>query len=236
MEILIEADEIKEIVISIVAISLAFTLVFGGLESAWNYPEHFAIFMLIAMATVGSGFVLHEMAHKITAISYGGRSRFRMWGGGLLFMLIMSLFGVLFAAPGAVYIYAPHITKRQNGIISVAGPAANVLLAFLFLLASAINPIKIYFPFLEYGKGVNVWYFGAQINLLLAMFNMIPAFPLDGSKVFAWNKAIWLGLTICLLAIQALFFSPLFIISWAILLILFFILSMFLFGRRRAGD
>lgn len=231
MEILIEKEEIKEIIISVVAISFAFTIVFAGLESIWTYPEHFAMFMLIAMVTVGTGFVFHEMAHKIVAIFYGGQSGFRMWTSGLLFMLLMSLFGVLFAAPGAVYIYAPRITKRQNGIISAAGPITNVLLAFFFLMLSAANPLKIYFPFLEYGKGINVWYFGAQINLLLALFNMIPAFPLDGSKVFAWNKLMWFGLTMGILAMQAIVFSPIFIISWIILFVLFFILSKVVFRR-----
>ncbi len=231
MEILIEKQEIIEIAISVVAISFAFTVVFGGLESVWEYPAHFVMFMLIAMVTVGTGFVLHEMAHKIMAIHYGCQSGFRMWAGGLVFMLLMSLFGVLFAAPGAVYIYAPRITKRQNGIISMAGPITNILLAFFFLAISAANPLKIYFPFLKYGEGVNVWYFGAQINLLLALFNMIPVFPLDGSNIFSWSKVLWLGLTVCILAVQGIVFSPLFIISWVVLLILFFILSKFFFRR-----
>lgn len=231
MEILIERQEIKEIIISVIAISFAFTIVFAGLEGLQTYPEHFLMFMLIAMITVGTGFVLHEMAHKIIAISYGGQSAFRMWTGGLLFMLFMSFFGVLFAAPGAVYIYAPRITKRQNGIISLAGPLTNVLLAFVFLGLSAINPLRVYFPFLEHGTGINVWYFGAQINILLALFNLIPAFPLDGSKIFAWNKMVWAGLTVGILAVQGIIFSPLFIISWVILLIMFFLLSRFFFRR-----
>jgi len=229
VDITLEFDEIKEIGMSVVAISFAFTLVFAGLDSLWKYPNYFFLFMLISLLTVGAGFILHEFAHKITAIYYGGYSRFQMWTSGLVFMLFTSLFGVLFAAPGAVYIYAPKITKRQNGIISLAGPSTNLLLSLFFLGLSFTNPMKIYFPFLESANGVNVWYFGAQINLILALFNAIPAFPLDGSKIFAWNKLVWFGFTVLLLAIQAILFSPILVISWVIMFIFFFVLSRLFF-------
>ena len=34
----------------------------------------------------------------------------------------------------------------------------------------------------------------AQINAVLAGFNLVPIMPLDGAKVFAWNKAAYAGL------------------------------------------
>ncbi|TLZ55689.1 MAG: hypothetical protein E6K17_05280, partial [Methanobacteriota archaeon] len=36
-----------------------------------------------------------------------------------------------------------------------------------------------------------ILYFSAYINAFLGVFNMLPIPPLDGSKVFRWNVAIW---------------------------------------------
>ncbi|MFO7773178.1 MAG: DUF951 family protein [Dehalococcoidia bacterium] len=34
---------------------------------------------------------------------------------------------------------------------------------------------------------------GAYVNTWLALFNLIPFGPLDGAKIFRWNKGIWLA-------------------------------------------
>ncbi|MEM4359316.1 MAG: site-2 protease family protein [Candidatus Bilamarchaeaceae archaeon] len=203
MEILIEEDEIKEILISVIAISLALSIVFagglGGISGIFRHPAEFLLMVAISAITIGSGFVLHEMGHKMVAIYYGAYSKFKMWTQGLILMLIVSLFGMLFAAPGAVYIYAQRISKRENGIISLAGPIVNIALVMFFFSLAIANPIRIYISFLadfDFGEIVkngliNVWMFGAFINIILGLFNMLPAFPLDGSKVIKWSKLTW---------------------------------------------
>jgi Zn-dependent protease len=233
----IETDEAIQIVISVVAISFAFTIVFAGIGGLISYPGDFFVFMVLSLVTVGSGFILHEMAHKIVAIHYGARARFRMWVQGLVFMLITSLLGVLFAAPGAVYIYSNNIDRRQNGIISFIGPLVNVALVAFFLILSAVTPILLYFPFPTLtGNGpVNAWYFGAQLNLILALFNMIPAFPLDGSKVFHWSKAIWGVATLALLLVGVALLGWPIVIGWALLLVLALAFSQLLFGGYHEG-
>lgn len=74
---------------------------------------------------------------------------------------------------------------RDMALVSIAGPAANVLLAFIFgflfnlLYKTNFNPgpIAISDPL------ILMFYLGVKINLGLAIFNLLPIPPLDGSKV-----------------------------------------------------
>jgi Zn-dependent protease len=210
----------------------------------YSVPKEFFVFMMISMVTVGSGFVLHEMGHKLTAIYYGGYARFQMWVQGLLFMLMTSLFGILFAAPGAVYIYAPNITKRENGLISLSGPIVNFLIMLVFFAMSMLFPMRLggYFSFdltaLNEVMGIaqfEAWRFGAYINFILCMFNMLPVFPLDGSKIFGWSKLAWVGFLgmIFFIGVSIGLITIWFAMIWFFMLVVFSTISTLLFGRRR---
>lgn len=180
--------EMRDLLISWLTISVAFSLVLSR-----NFLNVFSFFEAfpIALAGVGTGFILHELAHKYVAIRYGARAEFRAWTIGLAFAIIIPLitFGnLLFAAPGAVYI-SGNVSRKQNGIISLAGPLTNILVGIVFLLLSVGA---------GYGFFYTLFSSVAMINLFLAAFNLIPIFPLDGSKVLAWNAVVW-----------AVFFVPL---------------------------
>lgn len=185
---MISIREAKNILISVLAISLAITIAtsnekLGVLTHFQTLPIKISFFAI----TIGIGFVLHELAHKFVAMKFGAFAEFKMWPQGLILSLITSVFGFVFVAPGAVYIYASQITKTQNGLISLAGPLTNLILAFVFL------GLEIFFPFkiaLSYTP-LSLWLFASKINIWLGIFNMIPIFPLDGSKIMDWNIFVW---------------------------------------------
>jgi Zn-dependent protease len=130
---------------------------------------------VLSLATVGVGFLLHELAHKIVAIRYGQVAEFRADYTMLALAIGAGLAGFLFAAPGAVY-HRGRITARENAFIALAGPLTNVALAFLFAPFIALS-----------GFLGEVGQLGFTINAALAAFNMIPFGPLDGKKVRQWS-------------------------------------------------
>lgn len=170
-------EETLHILASVVTIALAFTIVWT--QSLATAPQTF----LMVLITVGAGFILHELAHKYVALHYKAWAEYRAWTLGLaLAVLLAFTIGVVFAAPGAVFIYGPHLNRRQNGHIALAGAAANFVLALVFLGLAAANP-----ALHELGT------LGARVNIFLGLFNLVPFFPLDGQKVWAWSKPVWAG-------------------------------------------
>ncbi len=173
--------EVRDIIISMSVIALIFAYIFSG-RNLLN--PNFIVLIPITFIAVGLGFVLHEMAHKFVAIRYGFWAEYKLWAEGLILAVIVAVaIGFVFAAPGAVYIHGNHISREQNGKISLAGPATNIILAgFFFLLMqySVSSQIIMLLGLL-----------GFTVNSFLALFNLIPFSVLDGAKVFRWNPLIW---------------------------------------------
>src|SRR3989344_3697160 len=121
--------EIRDIVKAWLAISIAFAIILN--RNIFSLSFLYSLF--ISSLTVGLGFLLHELAHKLIAQRYHCFAEFRSFDFMLILALIMSFFGFVFAAPGAVMING-YVTKERNGKISVAGPITNLILALLFLI------------------------------------------------------------------------------------------------------
>ena len=85
--------EIRDLIKAWVAISIAFAMVMKGFANL-NFYQAF----VVAAITVGTGFLLHEMGHKIVAQRYGCFAEFRSFDKMLLLAILMSFFGFVLAA------------------------------------------------------------------------------------------------------------------------------------------
>jgi len=168
--------ELRDLLKAWLAISFAFAIILRhGIDLSF-----YQVFIISAV-TVGTGFLLHELGHKFVAQRYGCFAEFRSFDQMLILAIIMSFFGFILAAPGAVMINGP-VGKRRNGKISAAGPIVNIVLAFAFLSLLLVSPSGILKIISFYGFFINSW---------LALFNMIPVWNLDGAKVLRWNKKVF---------------------------------------------
>ncbi|KAF5090277.1 hypothetical protein DSECCO2_19430 [anaerobic digester metagenome] len=174
--------ERRDLLIAWLAISIAFTLIYvrGGVDFMG-----LVFFFVMSLVTVGVAFVLHELAHKFAAMRYGYWAEFQKDNQMLLVAVVMAaLVGVVFAAPGATYVYG-NATRTENGRISAAGPITNLLLCIPFAALMLFG-----------GGGLIalVGLVGLRINAMIATFNMLPISVLDGRKVLAWNPAVFVVL------------------------------------------
>jgi Zn-dependent protease len=192
----ISSLELRDLFLSLVALVIAFTVLIGGR----SLPGLEMI--LIISIGVGTGFLLHEMAHKFVALHFGYWAEYRANMMGLVLAIILAFAGFIFAAPGAVMISKPNLPMEfymqdhsgQEGLkrqmnrealwISLAGPMTNIVLVIFFfvmlMLSSSSNIIA---------RTAN---FALIINLTLAAFNLLPFGPLDGKKVYDSNRTVWL--------------------------------------------
>ena len=102
-------------------------------------------------------------------------------------LILLYSAGVLFggAKPVPVNFHALRKPYRDMALVAAAGPASNVVLACLFygLYHLLVDTLGVW----QAGTiGANVLIGSVFWNILLAMFNMLPIPPLDGSRIMAW--------------------------------------------------
>ncbi len=177
--------ELYDLLKSMLAIGLAFTIATSGFSIGLD----FLIILIISILTAGIGFLLHEIAHKLVAQYYNCVAYYKSDDRMLMFTIFLSFLGVVFAAPGAVMILS-RVSRKKNGMISLAGPATNFLLAGFFFLLYILIPQSPE-PALATGILSTIGLLGFSINALIGLFNMIPFGNFDGRKVLEWNKTAY---------------------------------------------
>lgn len=158
----------------------------------------------------------------------------------LIGAVMIFLFGIGYANPVPVNPAKLKHPRKDFALISLAGPLSNIILSFIFVFiyyiiisvaSAASNTVMLIASFFNYA---------AQVNIMLAVFNILPIPPLDGAKVFSavlpdkiyfkimkYDKYIMIGLLICLFL--GILDAPLSFISNALFKIISFIPSL-IFG------
>tara|TARA_Y100000310_G_scaffold345695_1_gene468423 strand:- start:7799 stop:8395 length:597 start_codon:yes stop_codon:yes gene_type:complete len=190
MEIKFSKIEIRDLAKAWIVISIAFAIVLSRAAFGLDFFLNF----ILAAITVGTGFLFHELGHKVVAQRYGCFAEFRADNQMLFLAVIISFLGVIFAAPGAVMI-AGRVSKKRNGLISIAGPVVNIVFAISFMIGTF---------FVTEGFVAKIFAFGFLINAWLALFNLIPFWILDGKKVWNWSKVAWSVATLVAVAFVVL--------------------------------
>jgi len=125
-----------------------------------------------ALLAVGlfASVLVHELAHTLVAQRAGGRVR----------EITLMLLG------GASQIERMPRRKGVEALVAAAGPATSLVLgAVLLAVRSAASPRAV-------DLHLGLFYLG-QINIALALFNLLPAFPMDGGRVLRSLLATRIG-------------------------------------------
>ena len=150
--------------------------------------------ILSALAVVFLTLPIHEFAHAFTAVKLGDNTP--RWMGrytvnpfahidylGALFII---LFGFGWAKPVSVNANNFRNPKRDMAITALAGPISNILVAFISLFICNLFLSVYYKASFEILFYLSFFFsYVAQINVYLAVFNLIPIPPFDGSRLLS---------------------------------------------------
>lgn len=137
--------------------------------------------ILYATAIAAPGVILHELAHKFTAISFGLEATFyaAYLFLGIAILLILIGFPLVFFVPGYVSIIG-NGTPLEYALIAFAGPLFN-LVVFGVSWYVVRNSRK----FKLSKNALYAWGVSKKINLFLFVFNLLPIPGFDGWSVYS---------------------------------------------------
>ncbi|MCW6160018.1 MAG: site-2 protease family protein [Candidatus Micrarchaeales archaeon] len=130
------------------------------------YSIFFGLFLFIFIVLLFAMVVLHELMHSITALRNGIKVK----------KIILLPLG------GASIIDLDEVKPEVSLRIALAGPLASILLGLFFGLLAVIAPPISLQPFIPLMLN-QLMQLLFLLNMLLGVFNLVPAFPLDGGRM-----------------------------------------------------
>ena len=146
-------------------ITFSLTTRFASEHPHWTTVEHYTVAIATSLLFFASIF-LHELAHSFVALAKG--------------IHVRSI--TLFAFGGVAQLGREPDRPLTEFQIAVAGPIASAVLAVGFWFVSHLAGDQF-----EHVAALGGWL--ASINLMLAVFNLVPGFPLDGGRIL--RAVLW---------------------------------------------
>lgn len=155
------------------------TTAFGSVHPDWSLWLQIATAVVAALLFFGS-VLAHEMAHSLMAVAQGLPVR----------SITLFLFG------GVSNIEREPPSPRAEFLIAIVGPLTSFVLGILFAVVSGVtmwpvgdameNPQQM---MAELGPLTTLLLWLGPINIILAVFNLVPGFPLDGGRIL--RSILW---------------------------------------------
>ncbi len=147
-----------------VLITMSLAMQFTQEHPQWTSVQHWAVGIATSLLFFAS-VVFHELSHSMVARIYKIR--------------VISI--TLFVFGGVARIGREPAKAIQEFNIAIAGPIASLF------LAAGFYSLTLFFPYAQMTGALAVWLW--QTNAALALFNLLPGFPLDGGRIF--RAVVW---------------------------------------------
>lgn len=183
--------ELKAAILSILVIAFAISFRKWGIGKEVDFG-YGLINLLGAILIVGVAFFGRTVLQKIVALGADYQAEYKMWSFGLLFALLLVFLTngrLWFLIPGGIIIhYMPGhrigwvrygLNYFGVGVISLAGPIANIILAMIFRTLFEVFKIQLF----------QTAFF---LNLIWAVWTILPIPPGDGSRMFFGSRLVYM--------------------------------------------
>jgi Zn-dependent protease len=152
------------------------------------------LFIIIGIIGFAFAIIIHEVAHGWVADKLGDPTARLMGRLTLNPIPHIDIYGTIIVPALLFFLHSPFLfgwakpvpvdpynlknPKKDSALISLAGPASNIL--FAVILSIFLRLLLVIFPTEPF---FTLFFYLIEFNIILAVFNLIPIHPLDGEKI-----------------------------------------------------